>query len=164
MGTDRAKLRLKRMAGPTERTLGITLLLNLSSTTKPIRRRIGSVVELRFNSTKPFGTNSVRTMHVRQNGILTMMHLCVGVDDCRCPSSSVIPVQSLPLIISPHGITISGAVTKIMDVMRRQTTLDIHALGIACNILLWNTRDGKKRPEYHLILQCSRHTPFVTQS
>ncbi len=30
-------------------TLDITLLLNLSSTTEPIRRRIGSVVELRFN-------------------------------------------------------------------------------------------------------------------
>ncbi len=32
------------------RTLGITLLLNISSTTEPIRRRIGSVVELTFNT------------------------------------------------------------------------------------------------------------------
>jgi hypothetical protein len=48
LGTDRAKNKAK-IAGPTMRTLGITLLLNVSSTTEPIRCRIGSVVELRFN-------------------------------------------------------------------------------------------------------------------
>ncbi len=63
--------------------------------------------------TKPFGTNSKRIMHVRQNGILTTMHLRVDIDDCRCQLSSVIPVPGLPLIISPYGIKISGAVTKI---------------------------------------------------
>jgi hypothetical protein len=37
-------------AGPTVRTLDTTLLLNLSSTTEPIQRRNGSVVELKINS------------------------------------------------------------------------------------------------------------------
>ncbi len=48
-GTDRAKNKAK-IAGPTVRTLGITLLLNISSTTEPIQRCIGSVVELMFNT------------------------------------------------------------------------------------------------------------------
>ncbi len=47
-GTDRAKNKAK-IAEPTVQTLGITLLLNVSSTTDPIRRHIGSVVELMFN-------------------------------------------------------------------------------------------------------------------
>ena len=52
------RIELKNMAElarPTVRTLGTTLLLNVSSTTEPIRHCIGSVVELMFNS--PNNTN-----------------------------------------------------------------------------------------------------------
>ncbi len=40
----------QKKAGPTVRTFETTLLLNVSSTTEPIRRHIGSVVELTFNT------------------------------------------------------------------------------------------------------------------
>ncbi len=53
MGLYRAKNKAK-IAGPTVQTLGITLLLNVSSTTEPIRRHIGSVVELTFNTKEPY--------------------------------------------------------------------------------------------------------------
>ena len=95
--------------------------------------------------TKPSGTNSDRTMHARQNGTLTNTRLRVDVDDCLCPLSSTMPIPSLPSIISPHGITISGAVTEITNVMRRRTTIDSHAPGIACNTSPRNTYDGEKR-------------------
>ncbi len=45
LGKERAKHEAK-MTGPTMRTLGITLLLISSSTTEPIRRAIGSVIEV----------------------------------------------------------------------------------------------------------------------
>ncbi len=45
-------LKQAKTAGPTIRTLVTTLLLNVSSTTEPVRRRIGSVVELTFNITR----------------------------------------------------------------------------------------------------------------
>jgi hypothetical protein len=41
------------LTGPTVRTLGTTLLLNISSTTEPIQRRIGSVIEVTFNNHSP---------------------------------------------------------------------------------------------------------------
>jgi hypothetical protein len=47
-GTDRAQKQAKT-AGPTVCTLVTTLLLNISSTTEPIRHPIGSVVELEIN-------------------------------------------------------------------------------------------------------------------
>ncbi len=52
-------LKQAKSAGPTIRTLMTTLLLDVSSTTEPIRRCIGSVVELAFNNPSSCGAISL---------------------------------------------------------------------------------------------------------
>jgi hypothetical protein len=72
-----------KIAGPTVRTLGITLLLNVSSTTEPIQRRIGSVVELTFNTQL---LNHIVFLWVALVGQGREMWLCVPSHSGRCAS------------------------------------------------------------------------------
>jgi hypothetical protein len=70
---ERIELNEAETARPTVRTLGITLLLNLVSTTKPIQCHIGLVVEAKFNRF---------AIRVPSNRIANRMLDCIATVHC----------------------------------------------------------------------------------